>query len=277
MGLRINTNELALSAQRNLGNTQRTMSKTMQRLASGSRIVQAGDDPAGLAISDGLNSQVRSLGAAMRNAQDGISMVQVFEGGTNEINNMMVRMRELAMQSASDTVGDRERGMIDNEVQEITKEISRVANTTNFSGRYLLNGDIQELDIQVGPNNDPDKDRIRFSPGETNLKADALGVEGVSVSSKDGAQNALDEIDQAMLRVNQVRAKVGSFQSRLNSTLQSQGIFRENLSAAYSRIRDADVAEEATNLAKDTILREAGVAILSQANQSPAIALKLLQ
>lgn len=277
MGLRINTNELALSAQRNLGNTQRSLSKTMQRLASGSRIVQAGDDPAGLAISDGLNAQVRSLGAAMRNAQDGVSMVQVFEGGTNEINNMMVRMRELAMQAASDTVGDREREMINNEVGEITKEITRVANTTNYSGRYLLNGQIQELDIQVGPNNDPEKDRIQFSPGESDLQASALGVESLSVASKDDAQSALDEIDSAMIRVNQVRAKVGSFQSRLNSTLQSQGIFRENLMAAYSRIRDADVAEEATNLAKDSILRQAGVAILTQANESPAIALQLLK
>ncbi len=277
MGLRINTNELALSAQRNLSNTQRSLSKTMQRLASGSRIVQAGDDPAGLAISDGLNAQVRSLGAAIRNAQDGVSMVQVFEGGTNEINNMMVRMRELAMQSASDTVGDNERGMIDNEMQELTKEISRVANTTNYSGRYLLNGDIQNLDIQVGPNNDPEKDRIVFAPGETDLKADALGLGGVNVSSKGGAQSALDEIDQAMVRVNQVRAKVGSFQSRLFSTIQSQSIFKENLTAAYSRIRDADVAEEATNLAKETILRQAGIAILTQANDSPAVALQLLK
>ena len=277
MGLRINTNELALSAQRNLSNTQRALSKTMQRLASGSRIVQAGDDPAGLAISDGLNAQVRSLAAAMRNAQDGISMVQVFEGGTNEINNMMVRMRELAMQAASDTVGDSERAMINNEVVELNAEISRVANTTNYSGRYLLNGQIQDLDIQVGPNNDPEKDRIKFNPGESDLQADALGIEGVDVSSKSGAQDALDEIDVAMVRVNQVRAKVGSFQSRLQTTLSSQGIFRENLMAAYSRIRDADVAEEATNLAKETILRQAGVAILTQANESPAIALQLLK
>ncbi len=277
MGLRINTNELALSAQRNLSNTQRALSKTMQRLASGSRIVQAGDDPAGLAISDGLNAQVRSLAAAMRNAQDGISMVQVFEGGTNEINNMMVRMRELAMQAASDTVGDAERAMINNEVVELNAEISRVANTTNYSGRYLLNGQIQDLDIQVGPNNDPEKDRIKFNPGESDLQADALGIEGVDVSSKSGAQDALDEIDVAMVRVNQVRAKVGSFQSRLQTTLSSQGIFRENLMAAYSRIRDADVAEEATNLAKETILRQAGVAILTQANESPAIALQLLK
>jgi flagellin len=277
MGLRINTNELALSAQRNLGTTQRHLSKTMQRLSSGSRIVEAGDDPAGLAISDGLNAQIRSLGAAIRNAQDGISMVQVFEGGTNEINNMMVRIRELAMQAASDTIGDAERGMINNEVEELTLEISRVANTTNFAGRYLLNGEIQDLDIQVGPNNDPDKDRIKFAPGETDLRSDALGIEGLNVSSKDGAQSTLDDIDQAMTRVNQVRAKVGSFQSRLNTTVQAQGIFKENLMAAYSRIRDADVAEEATNLAKQSILRQAGVSVLTQANEMPAVALQLLK
>jgi flagellin len=277
MGLRINTNELAMSAQRNLSISQRNLSKTMQRLASGSRIVQAGDDPAGLAISDGLNAQVRSLGAAMRNAQDGISMVQVFEGGTNEINNMMVRMRELAMQAASDTIGDREREMINNEVGELNSEITRVANTTNYSGRYLLNGEIQDLDIQVGPNNDPEKDRIRFAPGESDLKADALGIDGLDVSTKEGAQEALDEVDQAMIRVNQVRAKVGSFQSRLQTTLSSQGIFKENLTTAYSRIRDTDVAEEATNLAKETILRSAGISILTQANESPQAALALLK
>lgn len=277
MGLRINTNELALSAQRNLSTTQRNLSKTMQRMASGSRIVQAGDDPAGLAISDALHANVRSLGAAIRNAQDGISMVQVFEGGTNEINNMMVRMRELAMQAASDTIGDAERGMLNNEVNELSAEISRVANTTNYSGRFLLNGTVQDLDIQVGPNNDPEKDRIQFNPGESDLRSGALGVDGVDVSTKDGAQSALDEIDSAMVRVNQVRAKVGSFQARLQTTLQSQGIFRENLMAAYSRIRDADMAEEATNLAKESILRQAGVAILTQANESPAIALQLLK
>lgn len=277
MGLRINTNELALSAQRNLGITQRDLSKTMQRLASGSRIVQAGDDPAGLAISDSLNAQTRSIGAAIRNAQDGVSLVQVFEGGANEINNMMVRMRELAMQAASDTVGDSERGLINNEVSELGKEISRIAETTSYSGRYLLNGSTTDMDIQVGPNNNDETDRIKFAPGNTDLRADSLGVDGIDVSSKGGAQGALEDIDKALLQVNTVRAKVGSFQSRLQSTIQSQGIFKENLMAANSRLRDADIAEEATNLAKQSILRQAGVAVLTQANQTPAIALQLLK
>lgn len=277
MALQIMTNELSLAAQRNLDNTQRRLDKTLQRMASGSRIVQASDDPAGLAISDNLNAQIRSLGQAVRNAQDGISLVQIYEGGTNEINNMLMRIRELAMQSASDTVGDYERGLIDNEAQQLKEEITRVARTTKFNGRELLSGEVTNLEIQVGVGNNPDVDRIRFNPGDSNLTADALDIGGVEVKSKGGAQNSLENLDAAINRVNEIRARVGSAQNRLQTTVSSQQIFQENLMAAKSRIKDADLAQESSNLAREQILRQAGVAVLTQANQTPALALNLLR
>ena len=277
MSLRINTNELSLAAQRNLEQTERRMHSVVERLASGSRIVKASDDPAGLSISDNLNAQVRSLGQAIRNAQDGISLVQVYEGGTNEINNMLIRMRELAMQSATDTVGDQERSMIDNEVQQLKMEVDRIAKTTRYASRELLAGDSVVLDFQVGINNEDGVDRITFDPGNTNLTASGIEIDGVSVLEKEGAKDALGTVDQALTRVNDIRSRIGAIQGRLNSTQISQGIFQENLSAARSRIRDADMAYETSVLAKESILRQAGVAVLMQANQTPQLALNLLK
>ncbi|MFM8270124.1 MAG: flagellin [Pseudomonadota bacterium] len=277
MGLRINTNELSLSAQRNLEQTDRRMHSVVERLSSGSRITKASDDPAGLSISDALNAQVRSLGQAIRNAQDGISLVQVYEGGTNEINNMLVRMRELAMQSATDTVGDKERVMIDNEVQQLKMEIDRVAKSTKYASRDLLSGEKVKLDFQVGINNEDEVDRITFDPGNTNLTSSGIDVDGLSVADKDGAQSALATVDEALVKVNDIRSRIGSIQGRLNSTQVAQSIFQENLSAARSRIKDADIAQESANLARESILRQAGVSVLAQANQTPYLALSLLK
>lgn len=277
MGLQINTNEVSLAAQRNLEITDRRFKGTVQRLASGSRIVQASDDPAGLAISDGLEATIRSIGAATRNAQDGISLIQVYEGGTTEINNMLVRMRELAIQSASDSIGDRERAMLDNEVQQLKEEIDRLASSTKFNGQQLLSGEAINIEFQVGSNNEDDVDRIRFNPGDTNLKTAALGVSGFNVIDRDDARDGLDKIDEALTKVNEVRARVGASQSRLQTTISAQQIFTENLMAAKSRIRDADMAKETTALTRDSILRQAGVAVLTQANQTPALALSLLR
>lgn len=277
MGLQINTNEVSLAAQRNLEITDRRFKGTVQRLASGSRIVQASDDPAGLAISDSLEATIRSIGAATRNAQDGISLIQVYEGGTTEINNMLVRMRELAIQSASDSIGDRERAMLDNEVQQLKQEIDRLASSTKFNGQQLLSGEAINIEFQVGSNNEDDVDRIRFNPGDTNLKTAALGVSGFNVIDRDDARDGLDKIDEALTKVNEVRARVGASQSRLQTTISAQQIFNENLMAAKSRIRDADMAKETTALTRDSILRQAGVAVLTQANQTPALALSLLR
>ncbi len=277
MGLQINTNEVSLAAQRNLEITDRRYKGTVQRLSSGSRIVQASDDPAGLAISDNLEATIRSLGQAVRNAQDGVSLIQVYEGGTNEINNMLVRIRELCMQSASDTIGDKERGMLDNEVQQLKDEVERIARSTKFAGRELLSGEGVNIEFQVGPNNDPEVDRIRFNPGDTDLRIEALGVEGIAVLERNNARDSLEVIDEALLKVNEIRARVGASQSRLSTTITSQQIFAENLMAAKSRIKDADIAKESSNLTRDSILRQAGVAVLTQANQTPALALSLLR
>lgn len=277
MPLIINTNTLALTAQRNLGNTEGRLHKTIERLATGSRIVSAADDPAGLAISDGMNATSRSLGQAMRNAQDAISLIQVFEGGTQEINNMLVRLRELAMQAASDTVGPKERSMLDNEVQELVSEVTRVARTTTYMDRELLAGEQIRLEFQVGVGNDPTRDRIVFDPGNTDLRAQSIGIGTLNVLKKENAQNALPTLDAALTRINEMRAKIGSSQNRLQTTLSSQGIYRENIMAAMSRIRDADMAEETTQLTKESILRQAGVAVLMQANETPKLALRLMQ
>jgi len=277
MGLTIMTNELVLGAQRHLEQTGQRLNSVIQRLASGSRIVRASDDPAGLAISDSLNAEIRSLSAAGRNAQDGISLIQIYEGGTNEINNMLLRMRELAMQSASDTVGDKERGMLSNEVNQLMEEVTRIARTTKFAGSELLSGKEVNMEFQVGPNNDPDVDRIRFAPGDSNLTAEAIGIADIDVTDKHNAQESLNLIDEGLNRVNEIRARVGSAQSRLNTTVQAQLILQENLMAAKSRIRDTDLAVESANLAKETILRQAGVAVLAQANETPRIALNLLK
>ena len=277
MSLRIMTNESAINAQRNLELTGNRLESTLEKLSSGSRINRAADDAAGLAISDTLSSTVRSLGQAIRNAQDGTSLVQVFEGGTNEVNNALMRIRELAMQSASDTVGDKERSLINNEVQELKSEIERISQTTRYVGKTLLNREASTLEFQVGTENNPDVDRITFDPGTANLTAGALGVDGVDIGSKEGAQESLEVLDSAMFKVNEVRARIGSIQSRLQTTMASSAIFSENLSSARSRIRDTDIAIESTNLARETIIRNSGVAVLSQANQTPAVALQLLR
>ncbi|MBY0370166.1 flagellin FliC, partial [bacterium] len=239
MAFTIQTNSLANTAMRNLGITEERLSNTIQKLATGSRINKAADDPAGLAISDQMNATIRSLGQAQRNAQDAVSLVQVFEGGTTEISNMLMRIRELAVQSASDTVGDRERSMLDLEVQELKGEITRVARTTSYMDRELLAGENVRLEFQVGVNNDETRDRIIFDPGNTNLTTDGLGVGDMSAATKLDSQESLETIDGAIFRVNELRAKIGSTQNRLMTTINSQGIFAENLMQAKSRIRDA--------------------------------------
>ena len=277
MGFTIQTNSLANTAMRNLNNTEERMSTVVQKLATGSRIVRAADDPAGLAISDQMNATIRSLSQAMRNSQDAISLIQVFEGGTTEVSNMLIRIRELSIQASSDTVGERERAMLNLEVQELKNEITRVAKTTTYMGRELLAGEEVKLEFQVGVNNDPGKDRITFDPGNTDLTSAGLEVSSIDISERENAQNGLEALDTAIIRVNELRAKIGSAQNRLQTTLNSQGIYAENMSNAKSRIRDADMAAETTNLTRETILRQAGVAVLQAANENPKLALQLLR
>ncbi|GIL16776.1 MAG: flagellin [Oligoflexia bacterium] len=276
MGMRITTNISSLNAQRTLVASQREIQKSMAQLSSGSRITKAADDAAGLAISESLRSQVRSLGQASRNANDGISMVQVAEGGLGEISNILTRMRELGIQSASDTVGERERGFLNMEVQQLKQEMERIAKTTRFGTTSLLDGTGQTFEIQVGINNDTFQDRIGFDSSMLNATLGELGVEGVDYSSKDGAQDALMIVDEAQSKVAGFRANLGALQNRFQSTIENLGAAHENLSAANSRIRDADIAASASEAARNQVLLQASTSVLAQANQQPALAMKLV-
>lgn len=276
MGLRINTNIQALAAQRSLSVNRQAQEQSLERLSSGNRINRAGDDAAGLAISERIRASVRSLAQAGRNASDGISLVQVAEGGTNEISNILVRMRELSIQGASDTISDLERGFIDKEVQALKSEVTRIANNTEFNGTKLLNGSADKLEIQVGLNNNPAEDRLVFDAKQQNVTAEALGIATVSTMNKESSQANLKMVDDALNALNSNRANLGATQNRLQSTINNISIYKENLEAARSRIRDTDMASETSELTKQNILTQAGISVLSQANQNPQAALKLL-
>lgn len=276
MGLRITTNVSSLNAQRNLRGTQLDLARSLARLSSGYRINQAADDAAGLAISENLKAQIRGLGKASQNALDGISMVQVAEGGLNEVSNMLIRLRELAIQASSDTVGDTERKFVDVEYQQLKNEIQRISEVTNFNGTDLLNGTGGIMDIQVGIHNDAFKDRISFNAGAANSSLEALGINAESVGTKEQAQVSISAVDDAIVRVNAIRANFGALQNRMQSTISNISIFEENLSAANSRIRDTDVAKESAELTKNNILLQAGLSVLQQANSVQNAALKLL-
>ncbi|NDD91240.1 flagellin FliC [bacterium] len=276
MGLRVATNMAAISANRVLGKTNDAQNKSFQRLSSGSRITQAGDDAAGLSISENLRAQIRSTGEAEKNANNGISLVQVAEGGLSEVGNILVRLRELSIQAASDTIGDKERGFINQEVQSLTAEVDRIANVTTFNGTPLLNGQGKsQLDLQVGIRSD-EHDRIGFNVSENDVRADALGISGVKSESIEDARSSIDSVDNALNKVSETRARLGAMQNKLHSTANNLAITKENLISARSRISDTDIAEETSNLVRENILQQAGIAVLAQANQNPMTALKLL-
>ena len=276
MGLRINTNVQALIAQRNLGVSNMHQQSSMQRISSGTRIAKAADDSAGLAIASKMNADIRSLRQDNRNANDGISLVQVAEGGMNEVGNILTRFRELSIQGASDTIGDKERGFINKEMLQLRSEVDRISQTTEFNGRKLLSGDGDKLEIQVGLNNSPEKDRFVYDQQKLNTSAAALGVADVNTETKQAAQENLAKIDGAITKLSENRADVGALQNRLGSTVQNLSVYEENLSAAKSRIYDVDVASESAELTKSNILSQAGTAVLSQANNNQMSALKLL-
>jgi flagellin len=276
MGLRINTNISSLAAMRTLNATRQALDGSLERLSSGSRINRAGDDAAGLAISENLRAQIRGLKQAKRNALDGVSLIQVSEGGLNEVSNMLVRLRELAIQAASDTVGDKERSFTDREFQALKSEIQRIADSTNYNGNPLLNGKGGLFEIQVGTGNNPMADRLAYNSQNADITLEALGLTGESVATKVGAQTTLSAIDDALTRVNSVRADMGAIQNRLQSTINSLSISDENLSAANSRIRDADLAQEISEMTKNNILMQAGISVLGQANNQAQASLKLL-
>ncbi len=276
MGFRINTNVASMQAQSSLSKVNRDSQESFAKLSSGQRITKAADDAAGLAISEKLKAEIRSAQQANRNVNDGVSLVQVAEGGLNETSNILVRMRELAIQSASDTEGDSERGMANLEYQQLKSEMDRISQVTEYNGKKLLNGSDNKIDFQVGTGADEFKDRISLDTSVINSGIDAMGVEGVDVSTKEGAQGSLGALDSAIEKISGQRAVLGSLQNRLTSTSNNLQVYTENMSAANSRIRDVDYAEESAKQARNQILTSAGTSVLAQANMSSQNALKLI-
>jgi flagellin len=259
-----------------MAGSQREIQKSFAQLSTGSRITKAADDAAGLSISETLKSQIRGYQQAQRNANDGMSMVQVSEGGLGEISNILTRMRELGVQAASDTVGDIERGFINKEVQQLKNEMQRIAKTTRWGDQNLLDGSGKEYAFQVDINNDDFADRIGFDASQQDATIGNLGVDGFDFSDKGDARSALEVLETAQRTVNGYRANLGAIQNRLISTSDNIGVAVENFSAANSRIRDTDVAQSSAELARNNILLNASVSVLGQANAQPASALKLI-
>ncbi len=283
MGLRINTNVASLNAQRHLFNTTNNFNKSMEKLSSGMRINRSGDDAAGLAISEGLKSDIRALDQASRNAADGISLVQTAEGALDEVNNILLRMRELAEQAATETLGASERAYLDQEWQELLQEIDRISATAEFNGIKLLDGSAGTLEVQVGIGTDPATSAVAidltFGGAPNGMDTQMLGLNGTSIAGADGApaRALIDDIENATGTVSSTRAGFGAAQNRLETSIRNIAMTSENLAAANSRIRDVDVAKETSNMTSLQILQQAGVSVLSQANMTSQLALSLLQ
>ena len=277
MGLRVNSNTASINAQRNLSNTTTNLQKSLQRLSSGLRITRAADDAAGLAISEGFRADIRSIAQAQRNANDGISLLQIGEGALNETSGLLIRQRELAIQAANGTLGSSERTTINNEYQDLTSEINRIAAVTQFNGTAILASGAA-VDFQIGVDNTTN-DRITIA--SVDARASAIGIgsaaAGGSVNTITNARNALASLDSAISQVASLRATFGTVQNRLESAIRSLAVAQENTSAAESRIRDVDFASETAELTRNQVLQQAGISVLAQANVSTQSALSLLR
>lgn len=274
MGLRIQTNMASISAQKVLSKQQTRAEHASQALAGGSRIVKAGDDAAGLAISESMRAQVRGMQMARTNSFNAVSAIQVSEGGLNEVSNILVRLRELGIQAASDNIGDKERSFLDLEAKNIIEEADRIAKTTVFGDKRLLDGSGGQQTFHVGAFGG-EENTISYDLS-SNATASELGIDGLSLSDKDGAKDLLNVVDNAMQKVGEMRANFGAIQNRLETTTANLDTQIENLSAARSRISDTDIAKESSELASAQVLQSAAVSVLAQANQFPQIALKLV-
>lgn len=275
MGLRIKTNVASLSVQKNLKQVEQKSSDSYQKLASGKRITKAADDAAGLAISNRMEAEVRGNRMAQRNAGSGISMVQIAEGGLAETSNIMTRMRELSVQAASDTVGDKERGFLDLEYNQLVQEVDRISKTTKFGSTELLSGEGETMDFHVGAYAGEDN-KISFDSSQANATADNLGIAGSSIGTKDDANSNLEMLDDAIDQVSGFRANFGAIQSRLQTTVANLDTSIVNTEAAKSQIQDVDVASESAKLASNSVLKQAAVSTLAQANSLPQSALRLI-
>ncbi|MDP7039003.1 MAG: flagellin [Myxococcota bacterium] len=275
MALSMLTNVSSLGAQRNLAKTNNAVAKNISRLSSGMRINRSADDAAGLAITSKMTAHIRGLGQAERNANDAVSLIQTAEGGLNEINGLLTRMRELAVQSSTGgTLVASDRSALDQEFQALESEIDRIVNVTQYNGQSLLNGALSSgVTFQVGIVN-TSNDRV--SVNLSTALSSSLGIGTSSLTTATHSQMAITAIDTAIDRVSSRRNTLGSAQNRLNVTISNLGSIKENLSAANSRIRDVDVAAETADMSRNQILMQAGVSVLSQANQMPGMVLSLL-
>ncbi len=276
MPISLLTNTTALSAKRNVEEANESLGRALERLSSGKRINHAGDDAAGLAISDTLESRIRSMAQAERNTLDAVSLAQVAEGGMNEVSNIILRMRELAIQSASDTVGDKERELLQIETKELHAELGRLADSTKYLGTNLLNGQGQDFVFQIGPDNN-ENNRISYSASQIDLRPGTLGIDSVDLSSRDDAQGAIESLDNALQRIGKPRAQLGAIQERMHSITRTLASQQETLGAAKSRILDADMAQEASESFRNQVRVKAGTAVMAQANTLPSLALRLLE
>jgi flagellin len=274
MALTVRTNSASGFALNSLNKTSRSLQRSFERIASGKRIARSSDDAAGLGVAENLAADARSASVAARNTNDGISMIAVAEGAAGEVTSLLTRARELAIQSASETLGDTERAYIQTEYAEIEGEIDRIAATTEFNGTLLTDGSVATIDVQVGIQATAD-DTITITLGS--LAADDLGITAVTLAASADAGTALGLIDAAIDEVSGIRASLGASENRLNSALNNLGTFQVNTTEAESRIRDADFGYESAVLSQNQILQQAGVSILAQANQINQSALSLLQ
>jgi flagellin len=273
MSISLKTNISSLIAQAHLSNTALEIGRSLARLSSGYRITRAQDDAAGLAISVNLGAQIGSYRQAVRNAQDGINLTETAEASLNETQNILIRLRELASQAASSGIGNTERGYIQNEVGALISEVDRIANATEYNGVALINA-TTHLTFQVGIRSVPANDQIVVTTSSATSAALSLG--GLSLAALTGAAGALTTIDAALQSISSARATLGAQANRMERAIQTATQASVSLSAAQSRIRDVDVAEEVSNLSRLQIQMQAGVAILAQANQMPSLVLKLL-
>lgn len=275
MSLVINTNVASLQAQKNLASSQAALGTNFTKLSSGMRINSAADDAAGLAISENLQAQTRSYAVAERNTNNAVSMAQVAEAGLGQVSNILSRMRELAVQGSNGDLGSTDRDYLNTEFTALRGEIDRLAQSTKFNGKDLLSGASTNFDFQVGINNSA-ADKITIAFGGVTLTN--LGINSSTVDGADATNSlaSIDSIDSAIATVSTQRASYGAAMNRLNYTITNTQSIRTNLSAANSRIRDVDVAEETAAMARNQVLQQAGVSVLAQANQSPQMALKLI-
>lgn len=274
MGVRINTAVATITAQRYLNKSSRQVEKSLQALSSGLKVRSPRDDAAGFVIGERLKGQLSGTEQAKTNAMAATSLVQAAEGGLNEQNNILIRLRELAVNSASDTIGNTEREFLDQEFQQLVSEFDRIAKSTRYGSKQLLTGNGEEFTFHVGAFNG-EENTVKFKL-DADTKSSAVGINGLGVNDQDDALDALEQIDDAVLKVTGARAKLGAVQSRFQYVVDNLDSQRETLHTAKSLITDVDVAEEVSRLTQGQILQEAGTMVLSHANQNASVALKLL-